>query len=224
MADLQPWAQQEGESNRWFHRFEMFKLMGTGRSQTAVFNQERVQKGLPESIQPTGAWRKRIKEFNWVDRADAWDKHESEVRAAEIEARWKAEIMGPNEVLGRLTRMGRFKAYQFYLWDEFGRITGFNMRMLKEHGDLVKKMGTKETTMGTEFMVELYDGQAAVVKMGQHYKMFTDQLALSNPDGSPLQGDDGIKFDRAVSSLAEALRDFLPGAGDQPQSPVEPAK
>jgi len=181
------WAQQEGESNRWYQRFFAFCLMGTGRTIQGIFDQERARKGKTESVQASGSWRRAAKLYNWVERAEAYDKHLSDQKAAAIEARWQAEIMGKTEILGRLSRMGRANPYDFFIWDEFGRITGFNKSMLREHGDLVKRLGTKETAMGTEFIVELHDGQAATVKMGQHEKLFTDVTEVTGKDGGPIE-------------------------------------
>lgn len=48
------------------------------------------------------------------------------------------------------------------------------MGMLNAHGDLVKKLGSRETANGTEYIIELYDGQASTFQMGRHYKLFTD--------------------------------------------------
>jgi len=170
----QPWERLPEENNRWFQRFEAFRLMGPTRSLGSAYAAERAGKGLEESGDAPGSWRKAAKAYCWHQRAEAWDKHLTEQREAEIEARWQAEIMGKTEVLGRISRMGRAKPSDFFNWSSSGRITGFNMSMLEQHGDLVKKLGSKETANGTEYIIELYDGQASTFQMGRHYKLFTD--------------------------------------------------
>ena len=169
-----PWERLPEETERWFLRFEHFRMMGVGRDLNTAYNQERVAKGLQESSEASGSWRKVAKANRWYERAEAYDAYLTEQAAAEYEARWKKEIMGKVEVLGRISRMGRAKPSDFFNWSSSGRITGFNMSMLEQHGDLVKKLGSKETANGTEFVIELYDGQAAAFQMGRHYKLFTD--------------------------------------------------
>jgi hypothetical protein len=170
----QPWDRLPNETNRWYQRFSAFRLAGPTRSINGLYNQERVAKGLERAQSASGKWREMASSNRWVERAEAWDTYLSERAEAEYEARWQKEIMGRTEILGRLSRMGRAKPHDFFTWDKHGGITGFNMRMLNDHGDLVKKLGTKTTLYGTEYIIELYDGQAATVKMGQHEKLFID--------------------------------------------------
>lgn len=169
-----PWERMPGEVEHWFQRFERFRLMGVGRDLNSAYNQERVAKGLQESSEASGFWRKVAKANRWYERAEAWDAYLTQEREAEYEARWKKEIMGKTEVLGRISRMGRAKPSDFFNWSSSGRIIGFNMDVLNAHGDLVKKLGSKETANGTEYIIELYDGQASTFQMGRHYKLFTD--------------------------------------------------
>lgn len=182
----QPWERLPEENNRWYQRFDAFKLLGPGRTLIAIYNRERVAAGRNESAEVSGAWRKKVRLYRWVERAEAWDKYLTDQREAEylaerarVDAQWEAEVMRRPEILGRLSRMGRARPHDFFTWSPAGRMTGFNMQMLEAHGDLVKKMGSKETSNGPEFMIELYDGQAATVKMGQHEKLFTDQVEHS---------------------------------------------
>jgi hypothetical protein len=74
MSD-QPWDRRDGEPTRWYQRFSAFRLAGPGRSLNRVYNDERVMKGCKESHQASGKWREIAKAWQWVDRAQAWDKY-----------------------------------------------------------------------------------------------------------------------------------------------------
>lgn len=48
-------------------------LMGWGRDLNTAYNQERVAKGLQESSEASGSWRKVAKANRWYERAEAYD-------------------------------------------------------------------------------------------------------------------------------------------------------
>ncbi len=101
-----PWERLPEESSFWFQRFERFRLLGPTRSLAGAYNAERVSRGLDESENAPGSWRNAAKANRWHERAEAYDTYLTEQAAAEYEARWKKEIMGKTEVLGRISRMG----------------------------------------------------------------------------------------------------------------------
>lgn len=113
-----PWERREGESNRWFRRFESFRLMGPSRSLIACVNREKVSKGLQESRYTPGSWRKQAVAFDWRARAEAWDQHLIDAAAAAAEAQWRAHVMGKTEVLGRLSEHGRVDISRFFKTSE----------------------------------------------------------------------------------------------------------
>jgi hypothetical protein len=73
----QPWERQASEPNRWFARFESYRLAGPGRSLLAVYNRERQTAGqnTPASRVP-GAWDRAAMRWRWRQRAEAWDEHQ----------------------------------------------------------------------------------------------------------------------------------------------------
>jgi hypothetical protein len=185
MAEI--WEQLPEESNRWYQRFFAFCLMGPGREMNRAYNQERVAAGRPESAEASGGWRNRAKQFRWLERAQAYDKYLSDKAAAEYEARWAAQIMGGTEVLGRLSVQARASVYDFLRLDQNGKIIGFNLDALREHGHLIKKIATKTTATGDEYTIELYDGQAALVKIGQHERLFAELQEITGANGGPIE-------------------------------------
>ena len=172
--EAHPWDRQDREPNLWYQRFERFKLAGPTRSLLEIYNAERVAKSRGESPQAPGSWRDASKAWRWHERAEAWDKHLSDLASARVEAEWAGQIMGRTEILGRLSQQGRAKINNFFRFNSAGKITGFDMEYLEQFGHLVKKIGVKDTLYGTEYTLELYDGQTALVKMGQHEKLFVD--------------------------------------------------
>ena len=101
-----PWDQQEGEPNRWFQRFNAYRLMGPGRSLQGCVNAERVSKGREGPVDAPRSWRKASEEWQWKARAQAWDQHLTKLAEAEIEETWRKKIMGPDEARGRLSEFG----------------------------------------------------------------------------------------------------------------------
>jgi hypothetical protein len=177
----QPWERLPEENNRWFQRFEAFRLMGPTRSFLSTHNAERAAKGLKESPQTPGSWRKAARMYSWIERAEAWDKHLSDMGQEIVEREWKRRVMSSIEVLGRIGEEARASITDFLTISKDGIITGFNQAALKERGHLVKKISTKNGEYGTSYEIELYDGQAALFKLGQHHKLFTD-LVETNGD------------------------------------------
>lgn len=89
-----------------------------------------------------------------------------------IQSRLKENAMGPNEVLHRLAEQAR-AAYTAYFMPngtvDLGRLIADG----KAH--LIK--GIKETAHGQQ--IEFYDAQTALVHIGKHHKLFTDQVEQS---------------------------------------------
>ncbi len=222
------WDRREGESNRWYRRFEAFKLMGQGRSLLGAVNRERVTKGRAESQQTPGSWRNASKAWDWRARAEAWDQHLLDLAAAAQEAHWKSMIMGPSEVLARLSDQGRISIGDFLiavpapLRDSHGVIQKdendqviykqsweINIEMVKQHGHLIKSITF--TRQGPK--LELIDGQTALVQMGRHHKLFTDVQEHTGQIGFSLTADD---LARAAAEVEQWERDRLKGEEDSP--------
>ena len=70
------WERQDGEPNNWYSRFVLFLQMGPSRSLLGAVNIEKAQKS-PEkpSMSVPGAWKEAAKQWNWRERAEAWDEY-----------------------------------------------------------------------------------------------------------------------------------------------------
>lgn len=80
------WERLEGEPNRWWQRFERFRVVGPDRSILAVFNEWRLAKSRNVSRSAPKTWRERALEWQWRERAEAWDEHCRARASAEAEA------------------------------------------------------------------------------------------------------------------------------------------
>jgi len=78
----QIWKQLEMEPNRWFQRFERFRLLGPERTLLGVFNEWRLAKSRPISRSNPKSWRDAANQWRWRERAEAWDQHISELASA----------------------------------------------------------------------------------------------------------------------------------------------
>ena len=81
MKEERIFERRGGEPNLWYARFHRFMLQGAGRSLDQVYreviNDERAAKGrerLHKGARCPAAWRKRAKEFDWWERAEAYDE------------------------------------------------------------------------------------------------------------------------------------------------------
>ncbi len=101
---------------------------------------------------------------------------------------------------------------------------------------LIKKLKQKVTTINgkgkdgedkeiIETEIELYSALDAYRDMGKHHGVLKDTLALTDPDGGalPLGRDKeaDARHDRAISSLADAIRESVLGTGAKPDSAVD---
>jgi hypothetical protein len=88
----EPWERQASEPNRWFARFESYRLAGPGRSLLAVYKRERQTAGrnTPASRVP-GAWDRAATRWHWRERAESWDEQQRQ-QARAIQAQVLAEM------------------------------------------------------------------------------------------------------------------------------------
>lgn len=114
--------------------------------------------------------------------------------AAEIQARLDERAMTANEVLTRLAEQARNEAAAYVEGD--GTVA-LDRLIADGRAHLVK--GTKYDRQG-RLIVEFYDAQAALVHIGRHHKLFTDNVDHTS-GGQPITitavevvrpaGDDG---------------------------------
>lgn len=132
----------------------------------------RAGKGVTnEPKTPPGIWSEKIKEYQWLARADAWDRNLTKLAETKIEQLWAEKIMSRTEALGRMSEMGRTNIDEFVKLGKDGEIVAFNAQALKERGFLVKKISTSRGKTNSN-SIELYDAQSAVSMMGKHHGAF----------------------------------------------------
>jgi hypothetical protein len=103
-----PFEQQEGESNFWYGRFmkfclygpsrsliqcyrdvmaerdELFRLRAPGSSDSDGVQGESRRRACPQRKQIPGPWRKKVKEFDWWQRAEAWDAEQHRIAVQRV--------------------------------------------------------------------------------------------------------------------------------------------
>jgi hypothetical protein len=72
----EPWDRQPGEPNRWFARFERYRLAGPCRTLQGAIGSEKARKGKKKQTAIPGAWSRAAAQWRWKQRAEAWDEHE----------------------------------------------------------------------------------------------------------------------------------------------------
>lgn len=100
--------------------------------------------------------------------------------AAIIQQRLSDKTMAANEVLERLTAQARGNLAPFLV---NGKWFDLDSDSAKANIDLIKKAKFKrrvvnDTTVDEEVEIELYDAQSALVWMGKHHKLFTENVAI----------------------------------------------
>lgn len=115
-----------------------------------------------------------------------WENVRKPEIAEAISQRLSESAMSADEVLMRLAEQARAEYSAYLLPDGTVDLP----RMLADgKGHLIK--GVKETQYGKN--IEFYDGQAALVHIGKHHKLFTDSVEHSGETTMRVvYGDDGI--------------------------------
>jgi len=97
-SEKKPWDQLEGEPQKWFDRFDTFRLMGPTRAIEDVWKAEaKVIKGK----RPSPNWYKCKERYRWDERVRAWDDAERPRRRAE-------KMKKIAEAQGRHVQYGQF--------------------------------------------------------------------------------------------------------------------
>lgn len=104
--------------------------------------------------------------------------------AALIAERIQAAAMDADEVLARLSEQARANIRDFIHIDPDGAFITLDEEALRTRGHLVKKISTSQGKTSS-VSIELYDGQAALVQLGKHLKLFTENLDLTS-GGQPI--------------------------------------
>lgn len=138
---------------------------------------------------------------------------------AVIEARIKEAAMGADEVLFRLKEQASANMADFLLFEvvegepdektgekpKHTAFRGINWAAVEERGHLIKSV-TPSKYGG--YKLELVDGQAALFKIGQHCKLFTEKIEVSDPNGQPLLPIAGL-----VAAMRQVQNELKDDAG-----------
>ena len=144
-----------------------------------------------------------------------------------IKQRLSEKAMSADEVWTRLAEHARGDIGEFMDIESMSFDLDLAKAKDKNLTHLIKKVKQRTiTTMKGEeetetniIEIELYDAQAALVQLGRKHGLFIDKTDITS-GGEKLSVPDE-RYDRAISSLADALRKSLPGADVQPESPVD---
>jgi len=106
------WERQPGEPNRWFARFEAYRLAGPARSLLGSVNGERSARGAAKSRSVPQAWATNAKRWQWRERAEAWDEFQRQearvARAREVEEMNRRHVQEAKALQGKAVQ--RLKA------------------------------------------------------------------------------------------------------------------
>jgi phage terminase small subunit len=133
----------------------------------------------------------------------------ADIRAA-IDARLTESVMPKGEILGRLTDQARGSMADFLAIK--GRGVTLDLKQAAASGalHLVKKYS--KTKQGTT--IELYDSQAALMKLGEFYRLWVQRQELSGAEGAPIEVSDART--RLLARLARGAADADEGGDSGP--------
>jgi len=93
VAERKAWERLPDEPNRWYARFDQFRLMGSGRSLLALYRSEREKAGKGGIVRRVpGSWDQAAERFRWRERAETWDEAERQRMQSE-QAAYRRAIM-----------------------------------------------------------------------------------------------------------------------------------
>lgn len=130
-----------------------------------------------------------------------------------IQQRIKEKAMGADECLARLAEQARCTIADF--WRLSG---GIDQEAIQAKGHLIKSI--TPTQLGLK--IELHDAQTALIQIGKAHRLFTDNFDLTS--GGEKVSIDDERFDRTISTLADALREAVSGKGPGTKGAVDPAE
>lgn len=124
------WEREKGEPSLWYGRFEVFRLLGPGRSLDGAYGaEEQGRRGEGEQgreakgskgkhkKRPSRHWYAAAKRWRWIERAEAWDGAERErVRGLEADRRFDARQRRLSQI--EAVQTGTFAALSKIKWDE----------------------------------------------------------------------------------------------------------
>ena len=143
--------------------------------------------------------------YKWPERAGWLTLQRPAVKAA-IEARIKQAALGADEVLARLSQQATTNMADFVSVETLengDQVVKLDWNEIKRRGYLVKKIGN--TPNGP--MIELVDGQNALITLGKHLKLFVERTELTGKDGGPIETEDVGLTDEERAERINAILD-----------------
>jgi len=90
ITNSHPWNRRAGESFEDYSLFLFFRNVGPSRTLRAAYTGYLQEFGMeqrgPKVVRATRSWRDKCAEFEWVERAAAWDAHNLQTVGARIAA------------------------------------------------------------------------------------------------------------------------------------------
>ena len=80
------WERKPGEPNLWYARFDAFRQLGPGRSVSKAYHRCKQEQGL-RSATANSLWYQTSRDWDWRERAEAWDRAQREKLRVEEEER-----------------------------------------------------------------------------------------------------------------------------------------
>ena len=151
---------------------------------------------------------------------------------AEIEKYKNASLMQADEAFKLTSDIARGDVSEFItslgaLDIDALRKSGKGRLIKKIKQRTVTKIGKKDDDEDVEVHdteIEFYDAQAAQRDILKVHGKFTDKVDVTSGGERIEPKDDNARFDRAISTLADALREIIPAKGDGQNSKVDTAK
>ena len=110
-TELKPWDQLPDEPITAYRRFLIYRDLGPGRSLEKAY---RATKGnLAQGKKPTGAWTSDSTDFDWVNRATAWDIEMMSEHGTEAVINWVQSLVELSQQTLEELQGGRLKPRSF---------------------------------------------------------------------------------------------------------------
>lgn len=152
--------------------------------------------------------------------------------ASHLEARLADAHMSADESLKLLSDIARGDITEFIT--PFGNIdidllrkSGKGRLVKKIKQKTVTKIGKGDTDADVEILeteLELYPADSAIINNLKILGKFTDKVDITSNGNTIEPKDDNARFERAISTLADALREIIPRTGDKQNSEVDTSK
>lgn len=146
-----------------------------------------------------------------------------------IQARLAEVHMSADEALKLTADIARGDVGEFI--NDFGGVTMDEVRKAGKTR-LIKKWKTKTVTINGKSEdkevhteeIELYDAQAALRDILKVHGRFIERQDITSNGEAITHNDDSERFDRAITSLANALRETVPNTGNRKEGTMDATK